>query len=106
MIFSSAPRKRAQAERDFLLARHTQRGNSDIVGAASDALVDLAFGLRSSDRPHDAGDLWRCYATVLRMPPHLRTDAVRRKLVQFERMIGREDVERAAKHAGWKGWPS
>jgi len=105
VIFSSAPRKRAQAERDFLLARHQDRPNSDWIGAASDSLVSVAFGLPATERPHDAGDLWRCYATVQRMPEHLRTPEVRATLERWERRLGREDVQRASAHAGWTGWP-
>lgn len=96
---------KARAERDFLLHRHAHPG-PDMVGAASDAIVDVAFGLttRCKDRPHDAGDLARCYVTVMHMPQHLRTCFVRTELERGELCLGRETVQEARKRARWPGW--
>ena len=103
MVFDLLGR-RAKLERDFLLERLMDRPNSDWIGAASDSLVRVALGHPPTERPHDAGDLWRCYATVLRMPDHMRTEAVRIQLARWERRLGREQVQRASEHAGYKGW--
>lgn len=100
--------ERLRAERDFLLARARAAckcsfGEGRWTGMSSNALVDVAFGGENGCLPMDAGDLAACYRTVMRLPDHLRTEAVMAQLAKGERAVGSECVQQAREFSGWQG---
>jgi len=98
-----------KAERDFLLQRAGAAGSCNFTnerwtGVSSNGLVTIAFGGQSDDLPLDGSDLAACYRTVMRLPAHLKTDAVMEQLRRGEEYIASrrpDDVEWAREISGW-----
>lgn len=99
--------KKLTAERDFLLLRCSNAGkvsfhNERWTGVSSNALVDVAFfGREDNSLPWDGQDLAACYRTVMRLPEHLKTDAVFAQLKRGEDNVSSDNLKWAREVTGW-----
>lgn len=96
------------AERDFLLARANAAGKASFsnerwTGTSSNALVTVAFGGKDGFLPLDGQDLAACYRTVMRLPPHLLSDAVLEQLERGEKEVSATNLQWAQEITQWPG---
>lgn len=105
--------ERLEAERAYLLDRSSEAGRCRFggkrwTGMSSNAISCVAFGQPDpGDLPHDSSDLAACYQTLKRLPKHLLTETVEKRLAKAEAFV--EDryagsVAEASAYAEWSGF--